>query len=144
MNIYQIFRLLILRRKLRKHEDWTRANLEQHINKALKELRIYAYSQSPFYKKFHEGLMNRPLRELPVLTKVELMKNWDDIITDRSVKLVDVQNFLKKLQGDRLFKNRYYVNSTAGSSGLKGIFIYNLEEWLTIMSSYIGEMTGQV
>jgi hypothetical protein len=39
-------------------------------------VRAYAYAQSPFYQKFHQGLMDRPLSELPVLTKAMLMEHF--------------------------------------------------------------------
>lgn len=136
MNIYQILKLLSMRRKFHKRDKWTRKELEQHRNKALSDLRAYAYSNSPFYQEFHKGLMDSPLQELPVLTKAELMKHWDEIVTDRHVKLADVQNFMANLREPKMFKNRYYVVSTGGSSCLKGIFIYNQEEWMQVLLSY--------
>lgn len=136
MNIYQILELLSMRRKFHKRDKWTRKELEQHRNKALSELRGYAYSNSPFYQKFHKGLFDAPLQELPVLTKSELMKHWDELVTDRSVKLAEVQNFMANLREPKMFRNRYYVVSTGGSSGLKGIFIYYQEEWMQVLLSY--------
>ncbi|MBI2486382.1 MAG: hypothetical protein HYW01_05385 [Deltaproteobacteria bacterium] len=135
MNTYQIFKLLALRQKLRKRYKWTRKELEQYQGKALRDLRKFAYSNSPFYKKFHDGFMDRPLEELPILSKTELMKHWDELVTNRSVKLADVQDFLKHLRRNELFRNKYYVSSTAGSTGLRGVLIYDLEEWMTVLAS---------
>ena len=42
------------------------------------ELRRHAYSRSAFYRRFHRGFEDRPLAELPVLTKAELMTAFDD------------------------------------------------------------------
>lgn len=67
------------------------------------------------------------------------MENWDTLVTDKQVKLEEVKNFLFNLpenQVGRLFKNKYYAVSTAGSTGLKGIFIYNEDEWITVLASY--------
>ncbi len=139
MNIFQLIKLLLLRREVHKRNKWTRRELEEHQNKALNELRQYAYENSPFYKEFHKGLMNNPLNELPILTKTLLMENWDIIVTDRHVKLDDVKTFLDGLKEEdigKLFQNKYYTVSTAGSTGLKGIFVYNEEEWLTVLASY--------
>ncbi len=132
MNIYQILKLLASRKEFHRQDKWNCEELEQHRNKALSELREYAYAKSPFYQKFHNGLFDAPLQELPVLTKAELMKHWDEIITDKSIRFADVQNFMLNLKEPKMFKNKYYVVSTDGSSGLKGIFIYNPEEWMQV------------
>ena len=136
MNIYQTLKLLALSKKFQSRNKWTHEELEQHRNKALDELRKYAYANSSFYQKFHNGLFDAPLQELPVLTKAELMKHWDEIVTDKSVRLADIQNFMLNLKEIKMFKNKYYVVSTGGSSGLKGIFIYNPEEWMQVLLSY--------
>jgi hypothetical protein len=36
------------------------------------------------------------------------MKNWDEVCTDRAVKLKDVQDFLGGWQGGK-FRNKYYI-----------------------------------
>lgn len=136
MNIYQTFKLLTLRKKFQNRNKWTREELEQHRNRALSELREYAYANSPFYQKFHNGLFDAPLQELPVLIKAELMKHWNEIITDKSIRFADVQNFMLSLKEPKMFENKYYIASTGGSSGLKGIFIYNPEEWMQVLLSY--------
>ncbi|MFB0504287.1 MAG: phenylacetate--CoA ligase family protein [Candidatus Bathyarchaeia archaeon] len=101
----------------------------------MKKLRAYAYAKSPFYKRFHQGLYDAPLKDLPVLTKNELMKNWDEVITDRTVKLKDVQDYMDVWEGGR-FRNRYYINITGGTTGFKGIFIYDSDEWRAVLGSY--------
>ncbi|HLO14525.1 MAG TPA: hypothetical protein VK206_06840, partial [Anaerolineales bacterium] len=73
MNIRIMLRLLHTLEELRKHESWTRQQLESYQAKALNDLRQYAYERSPFYQKFHKGLTGQPLHELPVLTKAMMM-----------------------------------------------------------------------
>lgn len=137
MNIYSSFKLFLAYRRLQARNRWTRERMLQHQWKALQNLRAYAYTRSPFYQQFHRGLFEAPLPELPVLTKSALMANWDDIVTDRTVDLITVEKFLSGLKETTLFRNRYYVASTAGSTGLKGIFIYNRREWRDILLSYL-------
>ena len=98
MNIYQTLKLLALRKNFQSRNKWTREKLEQHRNKALSELRKHAYANSSFYQKSHNGLFDAPLQELPVLTKAELMKHWNEIVTDKSVRLADIQNFMANLK----------------------------------------------
>jgi phenylacetate-coenzyme A ligase PaaK-like adenylate-forming protein len=73
MNIRIVPRLLAEIRRLRTHENWTRSQLQASQVNGLKRLREYAYAHSPFYQKFHWGLVDQPLNELPVLTKAMLM-----------------------------------------------------------------------
>src|SRR3990172_13386202 len=104
MTIYQIIKLLALRHKLSRRDTWTREELKKHQERALRDLREYAYAYSPFYQEFHRGLFDAPLQALPTLTKRKLMENWDNRVTDRSVKLADVQSFLSNVKDVRLFR----------------------------------------
>lgn len=66
-------RVLALRRRLRTRERWTRTEVDRHRQAELGALRAHAYERSPFYRSFHAGRFDRPLAELPVLTKATLM-----------------------------------------------------------------------
>jgi len=135
VGLLQMLRLQALRFTLRRRDRWTQGQLVRHQEEALKKLRVYAYANSPFYKRFHKGLYDAPLKDLPALTKSELMKNWDEVITDREVKLKDVQDFMDGWQGGK-FRNQYFINITGGTTGLKGIFVYDLDEWRAVLASY--------
>lgn len=50
------------------------ARLELYQAEALTRLREHAYKHSPFYQEFHDGLTERPLQDLPVLTKGTVME----------------------------------------------------------------------
>ena len=64
-----LLKLLQTMRQLRERERWNVPELRVHQANALRELRAHAYAHSPFYQRFHRGLTERPLEELPVLTK---------------------------------------------------------------------------
>jgi hypothetical protein len=68
-NLAVVLRVLSRRHTLRQRDHWTRVQLQAHQAHALRQLRDHAYAHSPFYQRFHAGLSDRPLRELPVLTK---------------------------------------------------------------------------
>jgi len=124
------------RRALRGHERWSRALLESRQGAALGELRRWACGRSSFYRRFHAGLESRPLAELPVLSKGQVMESFDDLVTDPKVHLADVRAFLAALDGYRLFHDRYWVARTSGSTGNPGIFLWNRREWTTVIASY--------
>jgi len=136
MNIKIIPGLLSTIRQLRKHENWTRSQLEASQADGLKQLRAYAYAHSPFYQKFHQGLMDRPLNELPILTKAMLMEHFDELVTDRSIRLEKVREFSSGNANNRRYLDRYWVTATSGSSGHPGFFLFNEPEWITVIASF--------
>src|ERR1043166_4090824 len=83
------FRVLWQRHRLERTPSWTRQQLEHHQERLLAALRRVAMNRSPFYRRFHGGLDNQPLHALPILTKAIMMENFDDLVTDRSVRLAD-------------------------------------------------------
>src|SRR5690242_19001797 len=95
--------LLSKLRELRRHDQWTRQQLEAHQAESLHRLREYAYAHSPFYQRFHRGLEGRPLHELPVLTKAMMMENFDEVVTYWDVHLGDAERHLTALRGDERF-----------------------------------------
>ncbi len=136
MTIATILTVLPTLRQLRKREHWTREQLEAYQAQALSQLREYIYAHSPFYQRFHQGLMNRPLSELPVLTKAMMMEHFDDLVTDRAIHLEDIRVHMAALQNDQRYLNRYWVTATSGSSGHPGIFLFNRPEWATVIASF--------
>jgi phenylacetate-coenzyme A ligase PaaK-like adenylate-forming protein len=62
------------------------------------------------------------------------MENFDDLVTDRAVRLAGAEAFLKSGAGERLYLNRYVVLSTSGSTGLRGVFLFDPDEWLTAIA----------
>jgi len=137
VNILIYFSLLSALRRLRRQERWTRQRLQVHQKEALHRLRKYAYAHSPFYRKFHRGLEGAQLQELPVLTKAMMMEHFDDLVTDRAIHLADVEQHLTTLRGDERFLGRYRVNATSGSTGRRGLFLFNHSEWVTALASLI-------
>lgn len=122
--------------QFRKHKHWTRSQLMAYQKRALKQLREYAYARSPFYQHFHNGLFDRPLQDLPVLSKAMLMEHFDDFVTDRAIHLDEVRAFAEARVDGRLFLDRYWVTATSGSSGHPGFFLFNEPEWLTMVASF--------
>ena len=136
MNIKVILKTLRSIEQLRQHERWTRLQLNAYQAESLRRLREYAYAHSPFYQRFHKGFFDRPLNELPVLTKAMLMENFDDFVTDRSIHLDRLRAFAAAQTDHRLFLDWYEVTATSGSSGHPGFFLFDEQEWRTIVASF--------
>lgn len=124
------------RRRLRRRDRWSRERLLDHQAAALARLRAHARTRSPFYARFHDGRHDAPLSELPVLTKAMLMEHFDEISTAPDVRLADLEHHLRRAPDEALFRNRYYVCATAGTTGRRGIFAWNRAEWTHILASY--------
>ena len=130
-----LFRVLWKRRALEGACRWTRLELERQQAQRLIALRRFALERSPFYQRFHRGLENSPLDALPVLTKAVMMEHFDDLVTDRAIRLADAEGFLRASPavGD-LFRQRYVVLATSGSTGRRGVFLFDSQEWLTALA----------
>jgi putative adenylate-forming enzyme len=122
--------------QLRQRERWTRSQIETYQAESLRRLRETAYARSPFYQQFHKGLTDRPPHELPVLTKAMLMEHFDELVTDREIRLERVREFAASNVEDKRYLDRYWVTATSGSSGHPGFFLFNEPEWLTVMASF--------
>jgi phenylacetate-CoA ligase len=137
MSTQLILKVLALRHRLRQRDRWTRRQLEAHKVRELRLLREHAYARSPFYGRFHKGITNRPLNALPVLTKETVMEHFDELVTDPTVRLADVEAHLLTLSGgDELFYGRYREASTSGSTGRRGLFFWDPGEWAAVLASY--------
>lgn len=136
MNAQLLVRVLLHLQQLQRHDSWTRQQLEAYQAKSLQSLREYIYARSPFYRRFHQGLTARPLHELPVLTKAVMMEHFDELVTDRAIRLEEAQAHIANLQEDERFLGRYWVNATSGSTGRPGVFINSRAEWAVILATF--------
>ena len=136
LSFLRILRLLLRRNILRQHDRWSREKIELYQQHALEALRKHAYRNSAFYKKFHATFFDKPLHELPILTKKELMANWNDIVIDPGLEINEIRNFIKESEKPRLYKGQYYISTTSGTTGLKGVFAFSKDEWLWGLASH--------
>ncbi len=114
---------------LKTRESWTPQQLLEHQQRTLAELRAYAYERSPFYRRFHAGLEGRPLSELPVLTKSAVMESFDDLVTEPSIRLADIEEHLATTGIGAGYLGKYTISATSGTTGQRGLFILDSGEW---------------
>lgn len=136
MNVGFLVGVLRARAELRSHDRWTRDELLVHQTRALRDLRAFAVPNSPFYAEAHRGLEKAPLEALPVVTKQTLMERFDDLVTDRDVRLANVEAYLDHAAATDLFRGHYRVTATGGTTGRRGVFLADPEEWRTVLASY--------
>ncbi len=136
MKVILLIKALMKMREMRKRDSWTREHLLSFRNKQLEEIRKYAYTHSPFYKEFHKGLYDAPVSELPVLTKTLMMQRFDDLVTDKNLKIKEIKDFIGINKHQLNYKNNYWINATSGSTGSPGVFIFNNDEWSQVMAGF--------
>jgi putative adenylate-forming enzyme len=136
MDLQLLVGVLRRRRELARRERWSRDRLRAHQDHELRALRAHSYAASPFYRGFHKGLVEAPLAELPVLTKATLMEHFDELVTDRAVRLEQVRSLLAQMRGSERLLGRYYVAATAGTTGQPGMFLWDDDEWTGVLASY--------
>jgi hypothetical protein len=93
-------RALTLARVLIERLDWSAEQLAVHRVKRLRELVGYAIGSSPWHRERLASvdvarLDEATLRELPPMTKADLMEHFDKIVTDERVTLERVNAHLE-------------------------------------------------
>ena len=136
MTYRTIVAMMLALRQLRQRERWSRPQLDAYRAQALHDLRAHAYAHSPFYREFHAGLADRPLYELPVLTKAMLQAHSADIVTNRAIRPADVAAHVAQIRGAERFLGRYFVTATSGTTGEPAYLLYNQREWATMLASF--------
>jgi phenylacetate-coenzyme A ligase PaaK-like adenylate-forming protein len=64
-----------------------------------------------------------------------MMERFDDLVTDRAIRLADAERYLAGADGSELFRGRYIVMSTSGSTGRRGVFVLDRREWIRTLAS---------
>ncbi|HZI88615.1 MAG TPA: AMP-binding protein [Pyrinomonadaceae bacterium] len=116
---------------------WSRELLLTHQQEALEQILAYAVRASPFYRGSIGKLVARhaPLTEYPVLTKSTLMANFDSVVTDARLSRAALEQHLSSNAAGDLFLNEYVVAATGGTTGERGVFAFDREEWLSVIAN---------
>ncbi|MFZ6030659.1 MAG: phenylacetate--CoA ligase family protein [Chloroflexota bacterium] len=103
----------------------------------LNELVSFARAHSRFYAEKYRGLPETitDVRQLPPVTKPELMEHFDEVITDPAVRKADVQKHIADLGNlGKPFLGKYMVWTTSGTTGTPGIFLED-KNWEAVISA---------
>ncbi len=65
-----------------------------------------------------------------------MMEHFDELVTDRAIRLEEAKTHMRNITGDERFLGRYRITATSGSSGHPGIFLFNRAEWITVLASF--------
>ena len=102
---------------------------------SLRQFIHHAKSHSPWYAQRLQHINPNTMQlsdlsSIPPMTKQDVMANWDQIVTDRSLRLQQANEFITGLthaSQPSYFQDRYRVHATGGSSGTRGVFPWSVE-----------------
>jgi phenylacetate-CoA ligase len=116
--------------------DWSADRLAAHRRQKLRAIVAHAVVGSPWHRERLAGvdlvhLDEDTLRELPTMSKGDLMSNFDRIVTDPRVTLARVNAHFQTIEENGYLFDRYTAITSGGSSGERGVFLYDWEGWAT-------------
>ena len=108
---------------LRSDKDYIADIQQQRLRRLLR----HAVGNSEFYQDLYQGIdiETCSLQDLPTVTKAAMMDNYDRFVTDKRLKLHDIQNWLKDNQtSGKLYLGHFSPFLTSGSTGENALIIY--------------------
>lgn len=119
----------------RERERWSRERLAAHQQQRLEALVAHAAERSRFWReRLPRGAVR--LQELPTLDKHMLMEHFDAAATDPRLHRDELLAHLDGLDHDALYLDEFRVMTTSGSSGVKGLFVYDRAGWAEILGQF--------
>ena len=124
--------------------QWPRAKIDTQQTQALQELLSHARDHSPWHRERLSNLdLDRfgppDLARIPPMTKHDLMGHWDAIVADPRCTSAAAEAHLTKLTADAYFLDDLHVIASGGSSGVRGVFVYDWHGWA---ASWVGVFRG--
>jgi len=119
----------------RRSQGMARAQLEALQMRKFRRLAGYVHRHSRYYR----GVMDRhgldprtcAPEDFPVLTKEEVIRHFDDMVTDPGLTRGRIEAFLaRSTDPQELLAGRYHVLHTSGTSGTVGYYVYAHEAWI--------------
>ena len=121
---------------------WPADRLATHQRDRLRVLLRHAIEHSPFHAR-RLGPIVEPdhfelsgLAALPTMTKPEMMEAFDEVVTDRRLRLATSNATWRSHRSEpTLLLDEYVCLASGGSSGLRGVFVQRLGEFADLAAS---------
>jgi phenylacetate-CoA ligase len=122
---------------------WSREKIDAFQTQQLRTLLKHVSIHSPYYQKLLKPydidvMTPNDLKQLPKLTKQTVLDNWDEIVCVPELTKAKAEAHLEALRNNPnanpFFNNQYYVTATGGSSGLRGLYAWNLDYFSNLIA----------
>jgi phenylacetate-CoA ligase len=122
---------------------WSEDQIQAHQRQRLRDLLAHALRHSRFHARRLADL--DPARfeladlvQLPVMTKTQLMADFDDVVTDpRLTRAVVDEVVATTLDQPRPVHGRYLCLASGGSSGERGTFVFDADGYAEVVCTII-------
>jgi phenylacetate-CoA ligase len=119
----------MLEAELLEHDRWARDDLLAYQQERVQALVAHAVTRSPYYREtLGADAAERPLAELPTLSKATLMAEFDRVATDPRLRLADLRAHLASADPSQSFLGAYRVATTTGTTGRRSIVAFTHDE----------------
>jgi len=124
-----------------RHVRWPLERIREERQRRLRSLIRVAKEKSEWHRERltnvdPDSITEADLGKLPVMTKADLMANYDEIITDKRLTLEQLNAHVSSLKEDRYLLDNYHVIASGGTSGFRGVFVNDWDEWITTALSF--------
>jgi phenylacetate-coenzyme A ligase PaaK-like adenylate-forming protein len=116
-----------LSKALAQRERLPREQLDAFQQQRYDALLAHARENSRFYRDWDGA----------PLDKATMMERFDDIVVDQRLRRDELLAHVERIDGDELYLGRYRAMTTSGSSGRKGLFVYDRPEWIALMAQFL-------
>ena len=136
-----LWNFFVLRRNTKK----SRTNIKDIQEKKLRKILKYAYENSTYYRRSFEHvgitlkqLKTCPMSSLPTMDKELLMEHYDELVTSNDLRQDELRRFdAETKEHTILYKSKYHVVHSSGSTGKPGYFVYDNEAWSKMLVAII-------
>jgi phenylacetate-CoA ligase len=121
--------------------EWTADRVADERGRALRSLLATAVARSPWHRERLSGIdpggfSEADVASLPVMTKTDLLDNFDDLVTDPRITRELCERHLEEAAaGGGYLLGQYHVVASGGSSGQRGVFVYGWDAWAICWAS---------
>ena len=130
--------------------SWDAERLAEHQRERLRALLAGAVEHSPFHARRLAGIdVERfelsQLAELPVMSKAQMMASFDELLCDRRLTRARVERQLAASAHEpSLLYDECVCLVSGGSSGLSGIFVQTIDEYIEFAASILRRAMARV
>jgi phenylacetate-CoA ligase len=117
---------------------WDADRLAAQRQRLLRELLTWAAARSPFWQERLAGrnletFTEADLPSLPILTRAEMMDNFDRLVTVPGLTRDRVSEYVEHLDADRYLDGEYRAIKTSGTTGTNGLHVYGWDAFVTFV-----------
>lgn len=114
---------------------WPEERIREERQRGLRSLLAVAKERSPWHAERLAHIdparvTEADLASIPTMTKDDVMANFDGVLTDRSLSRDIVEAHLDGLTADAYLLDKYHVVASGGSTGTRGVFVFDWDGWL--------------